>query len=310
VVAAPAGQQRTPAQVDNDRKLQAATFVAVADMARDFQTRYPGSSNLSEAKKIEAIALMRAVRGGAVENEAKAVRLAIDFRADSRNASADRFQVATLARELEIRKKNITSHAQLLDEYEKNANDLFGEFPDEPTVYEMYLGVARSADPVRARAMATKIQRMPAPASAKKEAQTILDRLDMPGKTLAFEFQDAVGKTHQLSEYKGKVVVFYVWATWTPATTDSDGKIKKLVPPSAVLVSVNVDTDVNAAQAAKSKSNVGGVEYYDSRGLQSPLPLQLNVAKVPSVHVVNAQGVFVGSGTIADLSALLKTAGL
>jgi hypothetical protein len=173
----------------------------------------------------------------------------------------------------------------------------------------MFLGIARNADPAKARAMAQQLIRMPASAATKEQAQLIIDRLDMPGKMVAFEWQDELGKSHRLADFLGSVVVFYVWATWTPASEAAVPKIKSLVPASAVLVSVNVDKNVDAGKNAGRKSGLGGIAYYDQRGIDGPLPKQLRANQVPAVHVVDARGKYVGTGGPEALAALLQAAG-
>lgn len=291
-----------------DRRRQIAAFVAAAEKAREFYAKHPTHAKAIEARKIEATALLSATREGAVEHEAKALRVAKDFRFEARHSSADRYEVAAFMRELDVRKQNHgESRENVLAAYEKAAKDLYGEFPNEPRVFDLFLGVARNAAPVKARQVANDILLMPAPAQVKDEARAILGRLDMVGQPITLEFTDEAGTAHHLASQKGKIVVFFVWATWA-AAADPGAAVKARIPRAATTVSVNVDQDVTRGKSEKAKLGVSGISYFDPRGMGSPLARQLGVTKVPGFYVINARGEFVGSARAEELDELLQRA--
>ena len=298
----------TSAEREADRRRQITAFVAAAEKARDFYGKHPTHAKAIEARKIEATSLLAAAREGAVEHEAKALRVAKEFRFEARHSSADRFEVAAFMRELDVRKQNHgESREDFMAAYEKAAKDLYGEFPNEPRVFDLFLGVARNAAPPKARQVANDILLMPAPAHVKEEARAILGRLDMVGKPLDLEFTDDTGAAHRLATHKGKTVVFFVWATWAGAA-DPGAAVKAKIPRAATTVSVNVDQDVARGKAEKAKLGVSGISYFDARGMSSPLARQLGVTKVPGFYVINARGEFVGSARAEELDELLQRA--
>lgn len=305
---APSRGPQTALQQDADRRLQVAAFMTAADKARGFYEKNPAHVNATEARKIEVEALFGAVRAGAGEHEPKAVRLAREFRANQGNPSRERYQIAAMVREREVRQQNHgESKEDVLAAYERAAMDLYGEFPNEPGVYELFLGVARNADAPKAREVANRILLMPAPPAVKDEARAMIARLDMPGKPFVAEWTDDKGAPHAVSDYKGRVLVFYVWASWAGAT-DADRQVKAQMLPSAVLVSVNLDNDTALGKAARIRADLGGVAYYDNRGLDAPLARQLRANRVPGVYVVDRRGIFIGGGAPDTLAALLDSA--
>lgn len=298
----------TAAEREADRRRQITAFVAAAEKAKEFYDKHPAHPKAVQARKLEATTLLSAVREGAVEHEAKALRVAKDFRFDSRHPSSERYELAAFMRELEVRRQNYgESREDILAAYERAAKDLYGEFPNEPRVFDLFLGVARNAAPAKARQVANDVLMMPAPAHAKDEARTILRRLDMAGKPLNLEFSDEAGTAHRVVDHKGKTVVFFVWATWAGAA-DPGAAVKAKIPRGATTVSVNVDQDVARGKAEKAKLGVGGISCFDSRGMNSPLAKQLGVTKVPGFYVVNARGEFVGSAGAEGLDELLERA--
>jgi hypothetical protein len=290
------------------QKLQSSAFVAAANQAQAFYTRYPKDSRASSARRIQVISLLRAANTGTIELEPQALRLARDYRSDTANASHDRYQVAMTVLQREILRKTIKDQAQLMQEYHDRALDLYGEFPNEPAVFELFLGVARNAEPVLGRSTADAILRMPAPDSIKSEAQAVIDRLDMPGKPVAFEWQDESGKSFSVANFKGKILIFYVWASWAHNSIDGFSLVAAAKGPGIEVISVDVDTDPQKGRQAMSKTDIGAIVYSDGRGMKGPLPQQLRAYRVPGVHVVDAKGTYVGTGSPADLGGLLTKA--
>jgi hypothetical protein len=282
--------------------------VLAADNAKVFYERYPEHQKVAEARKIEIDSLLKAVRAGATEHEPRALRLARGFRADQAISSRDRFQIAMMVREVAIRRQNLgEAKDEILAQYEKAALDLYGEFPDEPGVYDLLLGVARNGSAAKTRALAGQLLLMPSPPAIKEQARSLVARLDMVGKPLVAEWEDAEGRSHRIQDYRGSVVVFYVWASWAPSP-EAHQRVKASVPGGAMLVSVNLDPDAASGLAAKAKAGIGGIAYTDNRGVDAPLVRQLRADKVPGVYVVDRVGRFVGGGAPDELPALLALA--
>lgn len=308
VTPAVVGRQKTTQEFKQEQQMQSSAFVAAAAKANDFYTKNPNHANAGDAKQIEAVSLLRAVQTGAVTEEPKALRLAGAYRADKAQPSANRYAVATLMVQMDVQKKKIKDLPSLMAEHERQAVNLLGEFPNEPGVYDTFLGIARNSDPVRARSVAQRVLLMPAPAAAKEQARAVIDRLDMPGSAPALEWVDESGASRRIGDYKGKIVVFYLWATWSPDSVAALSTVAAAIKPGVELISVNVDSDLTKGKDAKKKTVLPGGSYSDDRGLQSPLPLQLKADQVPAVHVINAKGVYVGTGLPTALSALLQQA--
>jgi len=62
-----------------------------------------------------------------------------------------------------------------------------------------------------------------------------------------FSLNDINGKTHRLSDYRGKVVVLNFWATWCPPCREEMPSMerarKKLINDDVVILAVNVGED-------------------------------------------------------------------
>lgn len=301
------GKVTNPSEFARAQKAQSVGFLNAAEKARAFYQKYPAHAKSSEAKKIEAIAMIRAVNTGASSSEPKMRRLVSEFRNDNKHASKDRFDVAIASVQSDVMRKPHANRAEETKEFYNRALDLYGEFPSEAAVYEIFVGVARNADPELARTAARQLLSMPAPDQAKKEAQAVIDRLDMPGRPIDLEWQDQSGKSYRIADFKGKIVVFYVWASWAAESLEAD--VAKALGAGMQLVTVNVDDETKNLKQSKAFDGLNPINNVEGKGLDSALAQQLRVLKVPAVHVVDARGFYVGAGTPAQLASLLAKAG-
>lgn len=312
------GQNKSKAQVDSERQKQAADFNAAAAKAKDFQARFPGDPNLPEARKIEAASLLGAVRAGDAAKEAEALRGAQAFVADARNSRGDRYHVAAAVKQWTVEKKGLKDRTALLAEYEKAAAELYDGFPDVPEVYHNFLGLARNAATgAKARALATDLLQKPAPAEVKAEAQAVIDRLDLRGKTLDLKFGLNNGTVFDLARQKGSPVVLYFWSNLGRASADAMPIIRAAAPGAGsvavagktpVFIGVNLDVDPRAAAAGLDGQPPPGAQRWEPVGVSGAVPRQLRVNQVPTVYVFNGQGVLSGFGPPRELPALLEAA--
>lgn len=92
-----------------------------------------------------------------------------------------------------------------------------------------------------------------------------LIRVNTPGEeAVDFEYPDLEGKMHRLSDYKGKVVVVDVWATWCvpckkeiPALTSLE---KEMEGKDVVFISLSIDTDAEAWEKYVTSNHLSGVQ--------------------------------------------------
>lgn len=303
-----ANGRKTVQENKEDQERQASVYVLAASKAKDFYTKFPAHARAAEAKKIECTSLLRAVQSGVTTEEPRAIRMGHEFRADKRNPSADRLEVATLMAQMDAGKKGLRDRKAMAEEHERQAMNLLGEFSNEPGIYDYFLGAARIAEPDRARALLQRVLLSPATTAQKTQAQTMVDRLNMPGSSPAFEWQDDKGVSRRISDYKGKIVVFYVWSELHPGVAASAQVVASHIKGPVELIAVNIDNDVTKAKDGGRRNATAQSNYYDSRGHESPLALQLKIDRVPGVHVVDSKGVYIGRGTPSELASLLTLA--
>ena len=302
--------KKTAAQIQTDRKQQANQFLQASQSAKDFYTNFPDHVKAGEAKKIEVLA---ALQGASSDDKAQgqsAIQLAQNYRGKSANAASDRFEVAVMAERLKL---SVSSGGSLYEnnpkELEKIADGLRREFGDMDEVHRFYASVARTADMDTAKRVAGELLQWPAPAEAKAEAQTILDRQNLVGQVLNAQWPTMDGKTFDLSQQTGKLTIVYVWST----AGDEQGMggllgLKKTLPANTQMVYLALGGAADQLQALKDSAPISGTYCFEAINTASPARELLKVRHTPFVFVLNKAGKLTGFGPVSELSNLVTAA--
>src|SRR5205823_5848863 len=105
--------------------------------------------------------------------------------------------------------------------------------------------------------------------------------------------QDLDGKKVQLSDYKGKVVVVDVWATWCPPCKamipHERGLVKRLKGKPFVLVSVSVDKKKETVTEFLKDTEMPWTHWWN--GDKGGVLDAWGVESFPTIYVLDAKGV-------------------
>lgn len=299
----------TPAQALLETEAYARYFLDTATQAKNFYTIYPDHPKAKQARKLEALSVLRAVNSGAMEEEPRATRLGWSFRNDAANDESDRVEVALAMANNSVQSSGVVQLDDVVTQIEKKADSLVAEFPTNAEAYRMYLGLMRISPETKIRSLAQKVILAPSPDSVKREAQVFIDRLNLVGTQVPLEFTDLNNKPFNIADQSGQVVVAYAW-TAQSSFNDSIFQVINRLPSTIVVLSINIDQDVAAAVAAAKQSNIRGIAYFDARGLKSPVAVRLKILDVPSFYVFGRDGKLAGYSSVEGLPALLAKAGV
>ena len=126
-------------------------------------------------------------------------------------------------------------------------------------------------------------------------AQGALRRLDLEGKVLELSGNQLDGGAFNISQWRGKVVVVYYWASWNKDRCVADFAVLKQLldtygSKGLALVCVNLDNTVEEANAYLQRSPAPGIQLFQPGGLESPLATQYGVMVLPNLFLVDKDG--------------------
>lgn len=116
--------------------------------------------------------------------------------------------------------------------------------------------------------------------------------------TPAFDFsaKDVNGKTHKLSDYKGKLVYVDVWATWCGPCVKEIPHLEKLQDKykdkNITFMSVSIDSpkDLEKWKNYVSNHNLQGIQLVGDNGYGSEVTKKYNIKGIPRFLLIDADG--------------------
>ena len=126
-----------------------------------------------------------------------------------------------------------------------------------------------------------------------------------------FSVNDIVGKTHKLSDYRGRNVMVVFWATWCPACNLEVPHLielrKMLAEDKLAILAISNEEPGHLKHFAESK----GINYTVASLTQSPLPVPFaNVTSIPTNFFIDPEGKIkfaaIGMVPLADANAIMN----
>jgi thiol-disulfide isomerase/thioredoxin len=132
-------------------------------------------------------------------------------------------------------------------------------------------------------------------------------------------FVDGTGNPKRLADFRGKVVLVNIWATWCPPCREEmpslDRLQKALGGPGFEVVALSIDTGgASAVQGFYREIGIGSLAVYVDSSMRATS--QLSAPGVPTTLLVDARGRELGrhsgpakwddAGVVREISALLE----
>ena len=107
-----------------------------------------------------------------------------------------------------------------------------------------------------------------------------------------YAFNDSAGKAVRIADFKGKVVVMNIWATWCAPCVAEMPTLAKLKAAYAgkdvEVVAVSIDSETSAAKARLFIARHEPLAFYHDREMK--LPFKINAAGAPTTVIYGRDG--------------------
>lgn len=275
------------------RKSESERLLKLSQQAAEFQKRFPEHEKAKLAQNKQQQALTMAARLGN-EEAGKQLAASEDERLKSGKLSDDeRFELRTS--QIQRKAQSQGSREEAAAAFEQGARELMKEFPKRPEPYSMLVQVSEMLPAEKTRTVLQEITASAeAPEEAKKEAQSVLKRMDAVGKPVDIKFTAIDGREIDLQSMKGKVVLIDFWATWCGPCVAEIPNVKatydKLSPKGFEILGLSFDQDKSKLESFVKEKNLAWPQYFDGKGWQNKFGQEFGIRSIPTMWLVDKKG--------------------
>ncbi len=274
-----------------------------AALAKSFYATYPNDPNAAKARKIEALAALRAIDDEDPASETAGNTVADAFRADKKNSGNDRFDVAWLQERRKLTqsaKGNPAANGK--SDIEKLVDKLRVECDDAAGAYAIYGDLLRQANMDDASKLATKLLALKGtPQYLKTQAQAESARAKLKGNKATLSLTTIDNRSISTSTGKGNYTLLYICGPTDKLAVYSNSAAKN-VQWVQVFADDSGKFDAKSAKALE----MGVATVYDSKGLNGSICKALGVTSVPYVVILDGSQKVYSYGRPEFLPELLK----
>lgn len=206
-----------------------------------------------------------------------------------------------------------------IQEFAKHSQIFANRFPEDTgRSVPLLLAAARSCEfngfPDEAKSCYTLLMTKFANTPQGQQAQGVVRRLQLKGKPLELAGPTIDGNDLDIETYRGKMVVVVFWATHAKPFVDQLSRLTataKKYEKYAVVIGVNLDTEEPAVEAFVEKTGLTWPQIFSpnrvQRGWNSPLALYYGINNLPTIWLVDPNGIVAETAIDADnLEAKLR----
>lgn len=200
-----------------------------------------------------------------------------------------------------------------LAEWEKSLSEHLAQYPDYPQnvmLQEQRVNMIQELEPARVLALLEELAKSPnseVAAMAKANLGVAREREQLKTKPLELKFKAADGTDVDLEKLRGKVVLVQFWATWCgPCVAELPQLVelyKKHHEQGFEILGVSLDDEEKNFQALLKKRKIAWPQHFDGLGWETPLAKRFGIEQLPTLWLVNKQGMVVDLDADKDLAA-------
>ena len=195
--------------------------------------------------------------------------------------------------------------------------DFTEKFPTDSNVPDAIMQLAMAdefdGEKDKAKKWYTKITTRFADSPFSDKAKGAIKRLESIGEKMSLSGKTLGGKSFDIADLNGKVVLVHYWADWCEICKDEFKQLEKLRArhPNLRLVGVNCDNDLATAKASANKTGVSWPQLHSEGGYNSGYAAEMGIVSLPTMVLIDKNGDIVSTTVSAgslerELNSLLK----
>jgi thiol-disulfide isomerase/thioredoxin len=188
-------------------------------------------------------------------------------------------------------------YAKVQDAHQQKLEAFIDDFPTSPDTTDamMQLGLTEefAGNTQKALTWYRRVADDFPQASHSAKAVGAANRLESVGRAFPISGKTVDGKTFNLSELRGKVVVVHSWAGWCDLCKEDIDALKrtqiKYARKGLAVVGINLDDTVVKAKTSVAEVQATWTQLHDT-GLDSALANELGIVTLPTMFLIDASG--------------------
>ncbi len=291
-------------ELDNSVPTRNKEFVDAEKLLWAFIAEHPKDPRALDVRL--RLASLLAIRGMA-DGDAPALKKANALLAEAAAVAPNerKGDVAFTRLTLLVRSPNVTRHSlwQAVQDFQKS-------FSNHPRFAELFVQAAAQfdAEPSRKKILLeSAFTKAGDNEELRAEIGDELKKIDLLDKPLPLKFTSVAGEQIDVQNYRGKVVLIYFFAGWSPPSMARLSSIQKIgATPGVQGIGISLDADRDALLAAIATRKLDWPIACESEGWKSPLVRSLGINTLPTCWLLDKRGNLRTLNARDDLEPLLR----